>query len=89
MGELDFAQYPVEKIRYGFDCTTVDSLFGTTTFTLEHNTVDRSGNIQFALTGTNLAAITMITFIGTSQSGGGWKGTFSDTNGNQGTWSVS
>lgn len=84
---LDITQQ--NQQRFEGTCTTVDSLFGTTTFTLEHNTVDRSGNIQFALTGTNLAAITMITFIGTSQSGGGWKGTFSDTNGNQGTWSVS
>jgi serine/threonine protein kinase len=76
--------------RFEGTCTTVDSLFGTNTFTLEHGTVDRNGNIQFTFTGTNLAGTTLIrTFIGTSQSGGGWQGTFSDTGGNQGTWSVS
>ncbi len=85
---LDITQQ--NQQRFEGTCTTVDSLFGTNTFILEHGTVDRIGNIQFTLTGTNLAGSTLIrTFIGTSQSGGGWQGTFSDSGGNQGTWSVS
>jgi hypothetical protein len=71
-------------------CTTINSLFGTNTFTLERGTVDRSGNIQFTIVGTDFAGNTLVrTFTGTPQSGGGWEGTFSDTDGNRGTWSVS
>lgn len=71
-------------------CTTISSLFGTNTFTLERGTVDRSGNIQFTIVGTDFAGNTLVrTFTGTPQSGGGWEGTFSDTDGNRGTWSVS
>ncbi len=46
--------------RFEGTSTTVNSLFGTNTFTLEHGTVDRSGNIQFTVTGTNLAGTTLI-----------------------------
>lgn len=85
---LDITQQ--NQQRFEGTCTTVNSLFGTNTFTLEHGTVDRNGSIQFTVTGTNLAGDTLVrTFMGTTQSGGGWQGTFSDTGGNQGTWSVS
>jgi hypothetical protein len=84
---LDITQQ--NQQRFEGTCTMVNSLLGTNIFTLEHNAVDRSGNIQFTLTGTNSNGDTIIrTFRGNSQSSGGWKGTFSDSNGNEGTWSA-
>ena len=85
---LDITQQ--NQQRFEGTCTTINSLFGTNTFTLEHGTVDRGGNIQFTIVGTNFSGNTLIRmFTGTSESGGGWEGTFSDTGGNRGTWSVS
>lgn len=56
---------------------------------LDNSTVDTSGNIQFSINARDAANNNIIvTFNGTAQSGGGWQGTFTDTEGGSGTWSV-
>jgi len=62
---------------------------GSTGVPIQSGTVDTSGNIQFSINlgsdanGNNVT----VTFTGTAQSGGGWKGSFSDpSQTHQGTW---
>lgn len=50
-------------------------------------TVDRNGNIQFTGYGTDSSGNQeTLTFTGTVQSGGGWRGTYSANFGDEGTW---
>ena len=70
---------------FGGTCT-----LGNTVFTIQNGTVDTSGNIQFSINAvdrTNNTPVT-VTFTGNAQSGGGWQGTFSATDNEQGTWFV-
>jgi hypothetical protein len=70
---------------FGGTCT-----LGSNSFPIQNGTVDTSGNIQFSINATDAANgnHVIVTFTGTAQSGGGWQGSSSDTDNNQGTWSV-
>jgi len=70
--------------NFGGTCTQ-----GSTDFPIQNGTVDTNGNIQFSITGMDANGNNVTrTFTGTAQSGGGWQGNFSDTDNNQGPWSV-
>ena len=63
---------------------------GSTSVPIQSGTVDTSGKIQFSINTTDSANgnNVTVTFNGTAQSGGGWQGSWSNTNNNQGTWSA-
>jgi hypothetical protein len=71
-------------------CTLQGTNGSPSNFSISNGTVDQSGNITFSINGTdaNHNNIT-VTFTSTQpNSPTGWTGTYSVTNGNSGTWTV-
>ena len=81
---LDITQQ--NQQNFGGTCS-----LGSSNFSIQNGTVDTSGDIQFSIAAVDNANGNPVTvsFTGTAQSGGGWQGSSSDTDGNQGTWSMS